>query len=323
MITRRKFILALGALTPLASFAQGKKIYRIGVLTSEGAASSRQRMDAFASTLRERGYAEGGNLVITYRYADGDLKQLPGLAEDLARTRPDVIFAPNTISVLAARTAARSTPIVFSNAGDPVADGLVASLRRPGGNITGTTNITTDLAAKRLEMLRAAVPSASHVAVLLDNSGVNTGQVDVLPSAAKVLGVQLLMTDLLRREDFEGRMAKLKEWRADAILITSGPNNTFNRKLHVEFAAKLRIPAVGAIAEFTEAGGLMSYGPNFEALYRRAAVYVDRILKGANPADLPVEQPTVFELLVNMQTAKTLGIRIPQAFLLRVDRMIE
>ena len=325
MITRRKTIIALGAgaLMPLASFAQQQKVWRVGVLTSEGVASSRLRMDAFASTLRELGYVEGGNLVLTYRYADGDIKQLPALAEELARTKPDLIFAPNTISVLAAKKAAPATPIVFSNAGDPVADGLVASLRRPGGNITGTTNITTDLAAKRMEMLKEAVPSVARVAVLLDKSGANTKQDDVLASAAKTLKVQLLMTDLLRREDFERRSAEFKKWRADAILIVSGPNNTFNRALLVEFAAKLRLPAMAALKEYTEAGCFMSYGPNFEALYRRAAHYIDKILKGAKPGDLPVEQPTVFELLVNMKTAKSLGIKIPQSILVQATKVIE
>ena len=325
MITRRKIVIALGAgaLAPLACFAQQQNVYRVGVLTSEGVASSRLRMDAFSSALRELGYVEGGNLVLTYRYADGDLARLPALAEELVRTKPDVIFAPNTVSVVAAKKAAPATPIVFSNAGDPVADGLVASLRRPGGNITGTTNITTDLAAKRLEILKETVPSATRVAVLLDDSRVNLRQVEMLPSAAKALGVQLLMTDLLRREDFERRSAELKQWRANAIYIVSGPNNTFNRALHVEFAVKLRLPTVGAIREFPEAGGLMSYGPNFEALYRRAAAYIDKILKGAKPGDIPVEQPTTFDFVVNMKTAKALGIKIPNSIMVRATKVIE
>ena len=330
MITRRQLVVALGAgmLAPLVSFAQGKRVYRVGVLTSEGVASSRQRMAAFAAALREFGYVEGGNLVLTYRYADGDVKLLPALADELAATKPDVIFAPNTISVLAAKKAAATTPIVFSNAGDPVADGLVASLARPGGNITGTTNITTDLAAKRLEMLKAAIPSTARVAVLIDNSGAfntrqDTTQVSALRSAAKALGIQILSTDLLRRDDFNLRSAELKKWSADALYIVSGPNNMFNRALHAEFATRLRLPAVGAFKEQAEAGTLMSYGPSFEVLYRRAAYYVDRILKGAKPADLPVEQPTVFELVVNLKTARVLGVKMPQTFLIQATTVID
>lgn len=324
MTARRPFVVALGvgALAPPTLFAQSQRIYRVGVLSHETVASSKIRMDAFVATLRERGYTDGGNLVLLYRYADGDTKRLPALAEELMRERPDVIFAPSGITALAAKKASGATPIVFSNVGDPVAMGLVASLARPGGSVTGTTNITADLAAKRLEILKAAVPSLSRVAVLRDDFA-GTGQLEVLRTAAKALGAELLITDLMRSEDFERRLAEFKDWRADALFVTSGPRNTFHRELHARLAQALRIASMGGSNDFAEAGGLVSYGPNFPALYRRAAVYVDRILKGARPADLPVEQPTVFELVVNVRVASALGIKIPATVLLRADRVIE
>ena len=325
MITRRELINAVGAgaLSPLASFGQAQRIYRVGILTPEGVASIKKRMDAFVSALRELCYVEGANLVLTCRYADGDVKQLPTLAEELVRNRPDVIFAPNPVGVLAARKVAGAIPIVFSNVSDPVALGIVASLARPGGSITGTSNISSDLAAKRLEMLKEAVPSAARVAVLIDEALTSTAQVALLRPAAKAFGVQLLITDLLRRDAFERRTAELKKWRADAVYVTAGPSNTFNRALHVEFATRLKLPTVGTNPEFPEAGALMSYGPNRETQYRRAATYVDKILKGAKPADLPVEQPTVFELVINMKTAKALGIKVPQSILIQATQVIE
>lgn len=327
IISRRRAVIALGAsalapsiaFNPLTLFAQTPKIHRVAFLTSETEASNKNRLDAFIAALREHGYTEGGNLVLTRHYAGGNPARLPALAEEMARTRPDVIFAPSTISVRAAQKAAGAVPIVFSTAGRPVEDGLVASLRRPGGNITGTTNMTADLTDKRLELLKAAAPQIRRIAVLQDTLGTENS----LTSAAKILGVQLLMTDLLRPEDAERRAAEIKKWRADALYIPSGPNNTNNRTLLVEFAARLRLPIGSALKEITQDGGLVSYGPNFEAQYRRAAAYVSRILKGAKPADLPVEQPTVFDLVINLKTARTLGLKIPESMLLRADQVIE
>ena len=326
MAKRRLAVIALGAgaLAPKALFAQGPKVHRVGILTSEGVASSKRRMDSFVSALRELGYVEGGNLVLTFRYADGDVDQLPALAKELVRTRPDVIFAPNGVAVLAVRRVAGATPVVFSNVSDPVALGLAASLARPGGTSTGLSNINTELAAKRLDLLKAAVPGIVRVAVLSDGEDSNSSrQIEMLRPAATALGLQLLITDLSRRDDLERRMAELRQWRADALYIVSGPSNTFSRALHAELATRLRLPAMAGIDFFPDAGGLMSYGPNFETLHRRAAAYVDKILKGANPGDLPVERPTVFDLVVNIQTAKALGIKVPQTILMQATRLIE
>ena len=307
---------------PFASFAQQPgKVWRIGILHTETQASAKARVDAFIQGLAKLGYVEAKNVTFVPRYADGQNDRLPALAEDLMRQKPDVIFAPNTPTVRAARKVAGSTPIVFAHAGDPVATGLVNSLRQPGGNITGTSNINTELAAKRLEILKETIPAVSRVAVFVGEA--SDAQTNALAPAAKALGIQLQLTDSVRGENFELTLAALRKWRAHAIYITSTPTATQNRALHAEFAAKLRVPAIAGITEFVEAGGFMSYGPSFEALYRQAATYVDRILKGAKPGDLPIEQPTVFELAINMKTAKALGITIPKAVLFRADKVIE
>ncbi len=324
-VTRRKLLVALGAAalaSPLASLAQ-TKIWRIGIPGNMSA--SDKMLESFTQGLRELGYVEGNNVVLERRLAEGDVARLDALAAELVRQKPDVIFAPNSISVDAAKKATGTIPIVFCIAGDPVGSHFVASLAHPGGNITGTSNIPQELSAKRLQLLKEAAPKISRVAVFGDQTigDISRIQVEEVKRAAKVLGMEVLVTGIKARNDIEPVSAQLRKWRADSILIISAPTNTFNRKLLVEFSEKIRLPAIYADKLFAEAGGLITYGPNIETLYRRAAFYVDKILKGAKPADIPVEQPTTFELVVNMKTAKVLGIKIPNLILVRTDKVIE
>jgi putative ABC transport system substrate-binding protein len=326
VITRRQTLFALGAAAlalPHLSFAQ-TKVRRVCILGNMNASDS--LLDAFTLGLRELGYVEGKNVIIERHLAEGDATRLDVLAADLVRQKPDVIFAPNSISLEAAKKAAGTIPIVFAVAGDPVGAGFVASLARPGGSITGTTNITQDLSAKRLQILKQAAPKISRVAVLDPGDSVasiRTQQFEEVQRAAKVFGMQVLHTQLLRREDFEPVSAQLRKWRADSMYFVSSPTNTYNRALLVEFSTKMRLPAVYADKVFSELGGFISYGPSFEALYRRAATYVDKVLKGARPADLPVEQPTKFEMVINVRTAKALGVAIPQSILVQATKVIE
>ncbi|MSQ63529.1 MAG: ABC transporter substrate-binding protein [Betaproteobacteria bacterium] len=286
--------------------------------------ASDKLIDAFTQGLKELGYAEGGNLLIERRLAEGNLDRLEKLAEDLIRQEPDVIFAPNTPSVQAAKKFADTIPIVFATLDDPVGAGFVASFARPGGTITGTSNLVFELSAKRLQVLKEAVPKISRVAVLdTDDSTPRRAQFPEIQRATKVLGIEVLRTQILQRGDFEPVSAQLRKWCADSIYVVSSSTNTYNRKLLVEFSTRMRLPAVYYDKEFTEAGGLIAYGPSVETLYRRAAYFVDRILKGARPADLPVEQPTKFDLVINLKTAKAIGVKIPNPVLLKTDKVIE
>ncbi|MBI3371483.1 MAG: ABC transporter substrate-binding protein [Betaproteobacteria bacterium] len=326
MNNRRKLLAALGAsalAAPFASFAQAQgKVRRIGILANIGAAD--KWIDGFTQGLKELGYVEGSNIQIERRFAEGNLDRLDKLAEDLVRQKPEVIFAPNTPSVQAAKKYAGAIPIVFATLGDPVGAGFVASFARPGGTITGTSNLVLELSAKRLQVLKDAVPRITRVAVLdTDDRTHRNAEFAEIQRAAKALGVEVLRTQVLQRSDMETVSAQLRKWRADSICVVSSPTNTYNRKLLVEFATKLRLPAVYYDKDFAEAGGLISYGPSVEALYHRAAYFVDKILKGAKPADLPVEQPTKFELVVNLNTARALGIKFPNTILLNADRAIE
>lgn len=235
-----------------------------------------------------------------------------------------MIFAPNTPSVQAAKKFADTIPIVFATLDDPVGAGFVASFARPGGTITGTSNLVFELSAKRLQVLKEAVPKISRVAVLdTDDSTPRRAQFPEIQRATKVLGIEVLRTQILQRGDFEPVSAQLRKWCADSIYVVSSSTNTYNRKLLVEFSTRMRLPAVYYDKEFTEAGGLIAYGPSVETLYRRAAYFVDRILKGARPADLPVEQPTKFDLVINLKTAKAIGVKIPNPVLLKTDKVIE
>jgi putative ABC transport system substrate-binding protein len=321
-------ILALGGLFgPIAAEAQqATKVPRIGYLTVDRAASP-HLIEAFRQGLRDLGYVEGRNVEIEYRDAEGRPERLPGLAAELVALKVDVILAGSTPQALAAKQATRTLPIVFASAPDPVTSGLVTSLARPGGNVTGLSNIAPELVGKRLELLKQAVPGVSRVAVLWQpgGSGEHTGK-DMLKEAevaGRALGVRLQFVEARGPADFDRAFSDMT--RAHASALTSlGGSMFFNaRRRLVDLAAKNRLPAVYPQREFVDAGGLMAYGPDLADKFRRAATYVDRILKGARPADLPVEQPTKFELVINLKAAKALGLTIPPSLLARADHVVE
>jgi len=328
--TRRAFI---GTLTgaflagPLTAEAQqAAKVARIGYLTINVAAAP-HLPEAFRQGLRDLGYVEGRNVVIEYRDAEGKVERLPALAAELVALKVDVILVPGTLPALAAKQATRTLPIVFANVGDAVTSGLVESLARPGGNVTGLSILAPELVGKGLELLKQAVPGVSRVAVLWTPGGVpeRTGK-DMLKEAevaGRALGVRVQFVEARGPADIDRAFSDITRARAGALTVLGSAMFFNERRRLVDLAAKNRLPAVYPWREFVDAGGLMSYGPNFADLYRRAATYVDRILKGAKPGDLPVEQPTKFELVINLKTAKALGLTIPQSLLQRADEVIQ
>jgi putative tryptophan/tyrosine transport system substrate-binding protein len=323
-VKRRPLLIALGvwASAPRVSFAQ-QKLYRIGILHSESRDSAHGRVSAFMQGLHELGYQERKNIEVIARYADEDLPKLAAMAGDLVARQPHVILAPNTYCVRAAQRLTDSIPIVFTNAGDPVGSGFALTLARPAKNITGTSHINPDLGAKRLQTLREAFPSISRVAVVLPELAQSAHEWRPLQAAAKLLAFELLPFDIRNRNELDEKITQLRTWRADALYLVSHPATTPKRSLLVDLALALRVPSIAGLREFAEAGALMSYGPNFRLLYRRAAVYVDKILRGAKPGELPIELPTSLELVVNNATARKLAIDIPDAVLLRADEVIK
>ena len=331
MIDRRVFIgtLAGGLLAaPLAVEAQpGARVVRMGYLASSLAASPHLH-EAFRQGLRDRGYIEGRNVVIEYRDAEGKLERLPALAAELVARKVDVIVsAGGTPAALAAKHATGALPIVFTAAADPVTDGLVPSLARPGGNVTGLSLFIPDLVGKRLEQFKQAVPGISHVAVLWQPGGLGEQtETDMLKGAevaARALGLQLQFVEARGPVDFDRAFSDMARARADALTVLPSPTFLYERRRLVHLAAKNRLPTLFAFREYVDTGGLMSYGPDIADMYRRAATYVDKILKGAHPGDLPIEQPTKFELVINVRTAKVLGLTIPPSLLQRADQVIE
>jgi len=329
-VQRRQFLITVGALlvTPLAAEAQqAAKIARIGYLTSSQGVNP-HLPEAFRQGLRDLGYVEGRNLVIEYREAGGKADRLPALAAELVALKVDVIVAaPGTLAARVAKQATRTIPIVFAVVGDPVGSGLVTSLARPGGNVTGLSNLASELVGKRLELLTQAVPGVSPVAVLWFPGalGARTDK-DMLEEAevaARGLGVRLQFVEARDPADFDRAFSDMTRARAGALTLL--PANMFLREHRrlVDLAAKNRLPAVYPWREGVDAGGLMSYGANLADLQRRAATYVDKILKGAKPGDLPIEQPTKFELVINLKTAKDLGLTIPPSVLARADDLIQ
>jgi ABC-type uncharacterized transport system substrate-binding protein len=305
----------------IAEAQQPKKIPRIGFLSP---LESPQYFAAFRQGLRELGYTEGKNVVIEYRSAKGIPERFPDLAAELVRLNVDVIVAASGGRALAAKNATSTIPIVIGTTGDPVASGLVASLARPGGNITGLTALGTELTGKRLELLKEAVPRASRIVVLSTPGSTEGGaSLKAMEVAAQPLGIELRVQEVRDPGEFEKTFAAITKEHAGAIMVLTGPLLTTHRKQIVEFAAKSRLPAMYGISEFVDAGGLMFYGASLPEMYRRAAAYVDKILKGTRPADLPVEQPTKFELVINLRTAKQIGVTIPQRVLARADRVIK
>ena len=320
--TRRAFCSMLLALPFPAQAQQPARIPRVGILIPPSASFFSARVEAFRQRLRELGYVEGKNIFIEYRYAEGKLERLPDLAAELVRLKVDVIVATGP-AILAAKKASPTIPIVFAAAGDPVGSGLVSSLARPGGNITGLSSIAQDLDGKRLELVKEAFPKIARVAFLWEPGGSrgNPALTD-MEAAAKALGLKLQSLEVRGLDDFESAFARAKKEGAQALItIPQSLINTQQRQV-LDFAAKNRLPAMYPTSEFVEAGGLMSYGPNYTDLFRRAADFVDKILKGTKPADIPVEQPMKFEFIVNLKAAKQIGVTIPPNVLVRADRVI-
>ena len=321
MMDRRTFV---GTLTggllaaPIAAGAQPVgKVFRIGSL---GAGTP----DALRQSLREAGYVEGPNLVIEWRDAGGKPERFDDLAAELVRLKVDVIVAANPAATLAAKRATASIPIVMVNTPDPVQLGLVASLGRPGGNITGTTTLSADVSVKQLELLKEAVPRALRFAILGNPTNPwHPLAVKGAEAAARLLAVQLQIQEARSRKELDEAFAVMSRDRADAVVVLADPMIFFYRTRVADLAAKRRLPAMYGVRGHVDAGGLMSYWANQAELYQRVASYVDRILKGAKPADLPVEQPSKFELVINLKTAKALGLTIPPSVLARADQVIE
>ena len=315
---------------PFSVFAQQPaKVARIGYLLTSplGSPEGKESLDAFRQGLRERGYVEGQNILIEYRAADKKIERFPGLATELAHLNVDLIVAPNTPAALAAKQATTTIPIVVQVMGDPVTDGLVTSLARPGGNITGLTFLGPELAAKRLDLLKQAVPGASRVAVLWHPGAygkrTTTDMLRATEAAARTLAVELQFVEVHETDEFEHAFSALTTNGADALFPLPSPMFYLERRRIVGLATKYRLPSTFISREFVELGGLMAYGASINDLMRRSATYVDKILKGAQPVDLPVEQPTKFELAINQKTAKELGLTIPEALLLGADEVIE
>jgi putative ABC transport system substrate-binding protein len=308
---------------PLAAAAQPPgQVYRIGYLGT--APPLAHRWDAFLDGLRERGYIEGRNLVFERRFSEGKAERFPEFADELVRLRVDCIIVPTTPAALAAKHATQTIPIVMPTAIDPVGAGLVESLARPGGNVTGLSLISPDLVGKRLELLKDVVPGLSRVVVLWNAANpTNVAAWQETQAAARALGLLLHSQEVRGPQDLDGAFALMAEARPEALLVLGDALTGMHRQQIAEFATQRHLPSMFAERESVVAGGLMSYGPSLPDLYRRAATYVDKILKGAKPADLPVEQPMTFELVINLKTAQTLGLTIPPIVLFRADEVIQ
>jgi ABC-type uncharacterized transport system substrate-binding protein len=326
-VNRRTFVSSL-VLTllaaPLAAGAQQPaQVPRIGLLSSFFPSDTARWHEAFRQGLRDLGWVEGKNISIEYRIAEGRIDRLPDLAADLVRVKVDIIVAATTPESLAAKPATRAIPIVMASVGDPVAAGLAESLARPGGNITGLGDLDTELSAKRLELLKETVPHLARVAVLWNSAdGGMTLRSRAIQGAARTLGVTARPLAVQEPEDFDQAFAAMIQERPDALLVVTDLLTMSHRKRIIEFTAQHRVPAMYEVRGFVDAGGLISYGPNFDDSERRAAAYVDRILRGARPGELPVEQPTRFELVVNLKTANALGLAVPQSLLIRADQVL-
>jgi putative ABC transport system substrate-binding protein len=323
-VDRRAFLGgALGFLAmPLTAQAQlAGKVARIGFLRA--ASPQPADLEAFRQGLRDLGHIEGQHVMIEPRYAAGVVARLPDLAAELVRLQPDVIVVDGTLAAKAAGAATSTIPIVFTLVSDPVASGLVASLARPGRNLTGLSNVGSDLSAKRLQLLKEALTGATRIAVLSDPVNLMTPQLLETKAAAGPLGVRLLLLEPREPTEWSGAFATMTRERVDGMVALTSPVFFSQRARLVELAMQARLPTMFPEREFVEGGGLMSYGLSFSAQWRRAAALVDKILKGAQPADIPVEQPTRFELVINLKTAKTLGLTIPPSVLTRTDAVIQ
>ena len=325
---RRAFITLIGGAAagwPLAAHAQKSgKIHRIGFLGNSTAALEANLVEPFRNGLRELGYEDGRNIVIEYRWAEGKYERFPALIAELIALKIDVIVTAGTPASLAVKKATASIPLVMIAVGEPVATGLVASLARPGGNITGVTSIAPEIEGKRLELLREVIPKISHIAVLWNAaSPIQVIQERETRAAAQVLGMKMLSLGVRTGEEIEDAFAAIVSERPGALLVLADRLFLHHRASIMDFVAQQRLPGVHAYRELVEAGGLMSYGPSYADMHRRAATYVDKILKGEKPADLPVERPVKFVLVVNLKAAKALGLTVPASVILRADEVIE
>jgi len=330
MMNRRAFLRTLSAgllAAPLAAEAQqAGRVPRIGFLSLTSPSDRPPLLDAFRQGLRELGWVEGQNIVIDYRYAEGRVDRLPDLAAELVRLKVDLIIASaGTQVVTAAKNATETIPIVMIAVRDPVGIGLIASLARPGGNVTGVSGYAgLEIVAKQLELLKETVPKIRRVAILSNPSNAyHQLAIREVNVAARSLGVQLQLLEARGPNEFDGAFAAMAKERVGALLVLSDAIFSSHRTRLADLAARSRLPAAYGVRESVEAGGLMSYGPSFLDFYRRSAAYVDKILKGAKPADLAVEQPTKFELVINLKTAKALGLTLPPSLLQRADQIIE
>jgi putative ABC transport system substrate-binding protein len=321
---RRDFLNVIAGASVLWALPAQAKLPSVGFMGNSTAVLEANLVDAFRNGLRELGYEEGRNIVIEYRWAEGDYDRFPELVAELIAAKVDVIVTAGTPAALAVKKATSTVPLVMIAVGDPVGTGLVSNLARPGGNLTGLSSIAPDLEGKRLDILHQIVPKLSRVAVFFNSlNPFHVISIKNAQSAAQDMGITLQPRDIREAEDLDGAFAAIRNERPDALLILGDRVFLHNRKRMMEFAEEQRLPNVNAYKELVEAGGLISYGPSYEDMHKRAAIYVDKILKGDNPADLPVEQPAKFTFTINLKVAKTLGLIVPPSLLALADDVIE
>jgi len=326
-VRRRQFLIAIvGLVTPyLSVYAQTeRRVRRIGYLSQASTQVNAARLTAFRAGMLELRWVEGRDYSIDARYANGVAQALPGLAADLVATRPDLLLVPSDEDVRLLAQSTKTIPIVFAITQDPVGNGLVASLRRPGGNATGLTTISTELSSKRLQLLKEAFPRVAHVVLLFEPDNVGSvSQAKEIEEVASRLRVRITPIELRQPSDIEPAFKRAAAIGAQAYIVTTGGTLASQRQAIADRIIRLKTPAMFANSQWPDEGGLMSYGPSFTDNFRRAAVYVDKILKGANPGEIPIEQPTTFELIVNMKTARATGITFPESFLAQANRVID
>jgi putative tryptophan/tyrosine transport system substrate-binding protein len=328
-VRRREFLALLGGVAvgwPFAAYAQqaAVKVYRVGIMETISPVANAANFDALRKGMRELGYIEGQNLFFEYRSADGRNERFPDLVTELVGLKVDLIVTRSTPAVLAVKAATATIPVVMAATANPVGDGIVASLARPGGNITGLSSFHSELATKRLELLKEMFPRIVLVATLSDPSNpVTPGQEEDVRRAAHSLGIATQFLGARNREELGPAFAMATREKVEALIVQNGAPTQANLQLTIDLAAKHRVPAIYSSKEFVDGGGLIAYGVSYPDLYRRAAAYADKILKGAKPAHLPIEQPTKFELVLNLKTAKTLGLEVPATLLARADEVIE
>jgi putative ABC transport system substrate-binding protein len=323
---RREFItLISGAAVMWPLRARGQsKIPRVGFMGNSTAALEANLVGSFRDGLRELGYEEGRNIVIEYRWADGKYERFPTLVAELIAAKVDVIVTAGTPAALAVKKATTTVPLVMVAVGDPVGTGLVPSLSRPGGNLTGLSSIAPDLEGKRLDLLREIVPTLSNVAMFFNSlNPFHVASMQQAGTAAKTMGIKLQQHDIRKSEDLDGAFAAVRKERPDALLILADRVFLHNRQRMIDFTEEQHLPNVNAYMELVEAGGLMSYGPSYEDMHKRAAIYVNKIIKGAKPADLPIEQPSKFTFVINLKAAKALGVTMPPSLITLADKVIE